>query len=111
VGLGVSGLVLLALMAASGFAGAAAITSALATLGGPAGMVGGIAALIALGLASRAITEYGNPRVAEAVVRGLIAKGESRDSILQKLDSVPRRVISKAARDKIFVSFRQACMI
>src|SRR5258708_35391917 len=43
-------LVLLAVMANSGFAGAAAITSALATLGGPAGMLGGIAALIALGV-------------------------------------------------------------
>jgi hypothetical protein len=64
-------------MANSGFAGAAAITSALATLGGPAGMLGGIAALIALGLDSKTLAEYGFPKLAEAVVRGLIGKGES----------------------------------
>jgi hypothetical protein len=108
VGLGVPGLVLLAVMAASGFAGAAAITSALATLGGPVGMLGGIADLIALGLASRALAEYGYPKVAEAVVRGLIAKGESQDSILRKLDSVPRWVVSEAARAKVLSSLEAA---
>jgi hypothetical protein len=104
VGLGVPGLVLLAVMATSGFAGAAAITSALATLGGPAGMLGGIAALIALGLASKALAEYGFPKLAEAVVRGLIAKGESRESMRRKLDSVPRWIFSEAARDKALSS-------
>ena len=100
VGLGVPGLVLLAVMATSGFAGAAAITSALATLGGPAGMIGGIAALIALGLASKAIAQYGYPKVAEAVVRGLITKGESKESIRRKLDAIPRWIISQDARAK-----------
>jgi hypothetical protein len=100
VGLGVPGLVLLAVMATSGFAGAAAITSSLAVLGGPAGMIGGVAALIALGLASKAIAEYGYPKVAEAVVRGLVSKGESKESIRRKLDGIPRWIISQSARDK-----------
>jgi hypothetical protein len=42
VALGVPGLVLLVAVATSGFAGAAALTTGLATLGGPLGMVGGI---------------------------------------------------------------------
>ncbi len=100
VGLGVPGLVLLAVMATSGFAGAAAITSSLALLGGPAGMVGGVAALVALGLASKAIAEVGYPKVAEAVVRGLVSKGESQQSIRRKLDTIPRWIISQGARDK-----------
>jgi hypothetical protein len=98
VGLGVPGLFLVAVMATTGFAGAAAITTALAALGGPAGMLGGIATLIALGLASKALAEYGFPKVAHAVVSGLIKRGESKERIRQKLDSVPRWVISGAAR-------------
>jgi hypothetical protein len=43
--LGVPGLVLVVAMAFTGFAGAAAITAALAMLGGPLGMLGGIAVL------------------------------------------------------------------
>ena len=100
VGLGVPGLVLLAVMATSSFAGAAAITSSLALLGGPAGMIGGVAALVALGLASKAIAEFGYPKVAEAVVRGLVSKGESQESIRRKLDGIPRWIISQKARDK-----------
>ena len=41
VGLGVPGLILLVAINISGYAGAAAITSSLAILGGPAGMIGG----------------------------------------------------------------------
>ena len=100
VGLGVPGLVLLAVMATSGFAGAAAITSALATLGGPAGMVGGIAALVAMGLASKALAEYGFPKLAQAVLRGLIRAGESKESIREKLGGMPRWILSTAARSK-----------
>ena len=40
--LGIPGLVLLVAMAGSGFSGRAAIVVALATLGGPLGMLGGI---------------------------------------------------------------------
>jgi hypothetical protein len=108
VALGVPGLVLLAVMATSGFAGAAAITSALATLGGPAGMIGGIAALIALGLASKALAEYGFPKLAEAVVSGLLSRGESRESIRKTIDSIPRWVISNKARRKAIEALEMA---
>ena len=50
VALGVPGLVLLIAMSATGWAGAAALTTALAALGGPLGMLGGIAVLGMLSL-------------------------------------------------------------
>ena len=43
--LGLPGVVLVIVMATTGLTGAAAITTALAILGGPAGMLGGIAIL------------------------------------------------------------------
>ena len=43
--LGLPGVVLIVVMATTGLTGAAAITTALAILGGPAGMLGGIAVL------------------------------------------------------------------
>lgn len=101
VGLGVPGLILLAVMATTGFAGAAAITTALAAFGGPFGMLGGITALIAMGIASKALTSYGFPKIAEAVVRGLIANGESKVSIRCTLDSVPKWIISKEIRSRV----------
>jgi ABC-type multidrug transport system fused ATPase/permease subunit len=101
IGLGVPGLVLLIATATTGFAGAAALTTALAALGGPLGMVGGIAVLLLLVLVSKALASYGLPRMAQAVVRGLIAKGESPESIRKKLDSIPKWVIAAELRTKI----------
>ncbi|MFC1604405.1 hypothetical protein ACFL5F_05185 [Planctomycetota bacterium] len=59
VALGVPGLVLLVAMAASGWAGGAAIVTALAILGGPLGMLGGIFVLGVLVLISNALAKYG----------------------------------------------------
>ena len=58
VALGVPGLVLFVALSATGYAGAAAITTALAAIG-PFGILGGIASLGILALFSQAITEYG----------------------------------------------------
>lgn len=104
VGLGVPGLILLAVMATTVFAGAAAITTALAALGGPFGMLGGIAALIAMGIASKALAQYGFPKIAEAVVRGLVAKAESKAGIRRTVDSIPNWIISKEIRSKVLAS-------
>lgn len=57
--LGVPGLVLLVAMAVTGWAGAAALTTALAVLGGPFGMLGGIALLGILGLIAKGLSDYG----------------------------------------------------
>ncbi|MGO9825487.1 MAG: hypothetical protein ACLPMG_09455 [Terriglobales bacterium] len=108
ISLGVPGLVLLVAVSISGFAGAAALTSALAVLGGPWGMAGGISLLILLALVSKALTEYGLPKLAHAVISGLIAKGETSPSIRKKVDSLPKWAISMKLRTKIDETLAEA---
>jgi hypothetical protein len=55
--LGLPGVILVITMATTGFTGAAAITAALAFLGGPAGMLGGIAVLGLTGLITDALAK------------------------------------------------------
>lgn len=88
-GLGVPGLVLLVVMSASGFAGAAALTTALAALGGPFGMLGGIAALGVLAFMAKGLAEYGLDAIFEAVVDQLIQTGRSIDDIIDEVRSMP----------------------
>lgn len=57
--LGLPGVVLVIVMATTGLTGAAAITTALAILGGPAGMLGGIAVLGLTALITDALTKLG----------------------------------------------------
>ncbi|MCV3217239.1 hypothetical protein OGM63_27640 [Plectonema radiosum NIES-515] len=57
--LGLPGVLLVVTMAATGFAGAAAMTTALAALGGPFGMIGGITVLGIAGLVADALSKYG----------------------------------------------------
>ncbi|MGD1042156.1 MAG: hypothetical protein ABR913_03715 [Sedimentisphaerales bacterium] len=85
-GLGVPGLVLLFAMAITGYAGAAAITTALAALGGPLGMLGGIGLLILLALISRGITKWGFEKIAKDVLKKLIDKGETKETIIKKIN-------------------------
>jgi len=87
VALGVPGLVLVIVMATTGLAGGAAIVAALAALGGPLGMMGGLAVLGLLVLISHAIAEYGVEIVANRVIQGLMKKGMSKEEIIKKLDS------------------------
>ncbi len=57
--LGLPGIILVIVMATTGLTGAAAITAALAILGGPAGMLGGIAVLGVTALIADALTKVG----------------------------------------------------
>jgi len=99
-GLGVPGLVLLFAMALTGYVGAAAITTALAALGGPLGMLGGIGVLIILALIAKGLAKWGLERIAKAVIQKLIEeKGETEESILTKLRSY--RFISKELKLKL----------
>ena len=79
--LGVPGLVLVVAMALTGFTGAAAITTGLAALGGPLGMLGGIALLVILGLIGRALTQYGFEAIFKGVLDRLKANGMANDEI------------------------------
>jgi hypothetical protein len=59
VALGIPALVLVAAIASTGLAGGAAIVAALAMLGGPLGMMGGVLVLGLLVLISHAVADYG----------------------------------------------------
>lgn len=98
VGLGVPGLVLLVTMGISGWVGAAAITSALAMLGGPFGMLGGIAVLGVLSIISQGIAEYGFETLVGATISGLQARGKTNAEIEREINSYP---ISRELKLKI----------
>lgn len=95
--LGVPGLIFMVALSATGLAGGAAITAALAALG-PGGMIGGIATLGIIGLISEAITEYGFDTIFSAVVNELYKRGENIDSLLKKIDKYP---VSKSLKSKL----------
>jgi hypothetical protein len=86
VALGVPGLVLLMAIEATGLAGAAALTTALAAIG-PFGMLGGIATLGLIVVVSQGIIEYGFETLFKQVVKELIKNGETKESILSKINS------------------------
>jgi len=89
VALGVPGLVLLVAMAASGWAGGAAIVTALAILGGPLGMLGGIVLLGILVLISHALAKYGFRKIFEASVKRLQEQGLTKEEILRRVEGYP----------------------
>ncbi len=95
--LGIPGLIFMVALSATGLAGGAAITAALAALG-PGGMIGGIATLGIIGLISEAITEYGFDTIFSAVVNELYKRGENIDSLLKKIDKYP---VSKSLKSKL----------
>ena len=95
VALGVPGIVLLVVVSTTGFAGAAALTTALALLGGPLGMVGGIAVLGVLGLLSKGIAVYGFDSIYSKSMSGLKDKGHSEQEVIDKINSLP---ISKSLK-------------
>ena len=87
-GLGVPGLVLLVAIHTTGYAGGAAIIAALSALG-PGGIIGGIATLGIIGLIVQGLAEFGLEAIFSDVVDELIRRGESRESILSKIESYP----------------------
>lgn len=104
--LGVPGLVLVMLMAASPWYGAAAMTSSLAILGGPLGMAGGLAALPVLTLIAILLTRFGFEQVFQAVLNGLRKKGKTKEEILEIIDSYP---ISKGLKRKLRELIEEYC--
>lgn len=86
--LGLPGVILVITMAATGFAGAAAITTALAALGGPFGMLGGISVLGITALVANALSKYG----IDALLEGIYlerSKTESREKLNKEIDELP----------------------
>lgn len=88
-GLGIPGLVLILFMSVSGWAGAAAITTALASLGGPFGMLGGIATLGVLSFIAGMLSKFGFKSLFKKVLTNLKEKGKTSEEILQKIEGYP----------------------
>lgn len=95
--LGVPGLILITAMSATGYAGGAALTTALSAIG-PGGMLLGIATLGVIGLISEGLTEFGFDVIFAAVIKELYKKGESKESISRKIEKYP---VSKSLKRKL----------
>ena len=102
--LGVPGLVFLVAVNLTGLAGAAAITAGLAALG-PGGIVGGIMTLFVLGVIADGIAEYGFDSIAKNVILELISRGESKESIYEKISRYPISSKLKSALYEILERF------
>lgn len=87
IAMGIPGLILLLSVNATGLFGAAALTTALSTLGGPLGMIGGLTLLGYMVLVSHGISEYGFKVLFSKVIKSLIKNGETKESILFKINS------------------------
>ncbi|MER0214662.1 MAG: hypothetical protein DU481_00390 [Nitrosomonas sp.] len=98
VAIGIPGLIILAIAATSGLAGGAATIMALSTLGGPLGILGGVAAVAILALAVDALAGETFEYIGKKVVEGLKEKGHSNDEILKEIESYP---ISDNLKNKI----------
>jgi len=104
-GLGVAGLVLVGLVATSSFVGAVAITTSLALLGGPFGMIGGAIALTLIAAISSMIAKVGVETLAKAVVKKLKDSGRSENSIIQEINNFP--MITEGLRAQLREYVRQ----
>lgn len=82
---------------ATGLAGGAAITTALAAIG-PGGMIGGLVTLGVIGLISEGISKYGVDAIFSAVVKELYRRGETKEQLKQKIKRYP---ISKDLKRKL----------
>jgi inactivated superfamily I helicase len=87
--LGLPAIMLVIVMAPTGLAGAAAITTALAALGGPAGMLGGIALLGIIGLATEMLSKYGLESVLIGIYRQRLQNGESKSRLCGEMRNLP----------------------
>lgn len=96
-GLGVPGLVLILAINATGYAGAAAFTAALSAIG-PGGMIGGVLTLIISAFLVKGLSQFGFEKVFAAVLEELKNRGESTDSIKEKIDGYP---IAKGTKLKL----------
>ena len=97
--LGVPAIVLIVTISVSGLYGGAAIVWALATLGGPFGILGGLAVLLILVLISHALAHWGIDTLLQAVLRKMKDNGRSKEEIVQTIDGY--RFLSMSRKETI----------
>ncbi|MCC5625250.1 GTPase [Nostoc sp. CHAB 5715] len=96
--LGLPGVILLIVMATTGLTGAPAITSALAILGGPVGMLGGIGALLAVGKLGELLAQFGIDLVMMRIYE-IRSEKEPVEKLCQEIDNLP--FISNELKQKV----------
>lgn len=101
--IGVPALVLLLTMASTGLAGAAAITASLALLG-PGGMVGGVVTLLAGGVLTEVLAQFGIETVISLMIGRMYQDGETQASIEERINGM---YISKKLKLKIIDKFKE----
>ncbi len=89
VAIGIPGLIILAIAATSSLAGGAATIMALSTLGGPFGIMGGIAAVALLALVVNALAGETFEYIGKKVVQGLKEKGYTNKEIIKEIEGYP----------------------
>jgi hypothetical protein len=104
--LGLPGVVLVIVMATTGLTGAAAITSALAILGGPAGMLGGIAVLGLTGLVTDALARVGLEDFLTAVYCQR-RTSEPHGKLLEEIDHL--LLFDADIKDRLRATIREGC--
>jgi hypothetical protein len=104
--LGFPGLVLVVVMAATGLTGAAAITTALAILGGPAGMLGGIAVLGLTGLITDELAKVGLENFLTAVYCNRRQR-EPQGKLLEELNNL--MILDGDVKDQLRLTITEGC--
>ena len=89
IAIGIPGLIILAIAATTGLAGGAATIMALSTLGGPFGIMGGVAAVALLALVVNALAGETFEYIGKRVVQGLKEKGHTNEGILKTIEGYP----------------------
>lgn len=97
---GVPGLILITVMAFTGLSGAAALTAALAILGGPGGMIGGIAVLGLIGGISYYIAREGADVVIDQYIDILKDRGYTKEGIIDEIQDFSPMLISQENKDR-----------
>lgn len=96
--LGIPGLVLIVAVKATGYFGAAALTTALASLGGPFGMLAGIGTLGVIGLIAQGMSRFGFEAIFKSVLVELYKQGHTKEELLAKIKAYP---ISRNLKNKL----------
>ena len=104
--LGLPGVVLIVVMATTGFTGAAAITTALAILGGPAGMLGGIAVLGLTALITDGLAKVGLENLLTSVYCDRRQR-EPQGKLLQELDAL--MILDGDIKDRLRLTIQDGC--
>lgn len=104
--IGTPGIIFLVAMSSTGLVGAAAATSALALLGGPAGMYGGIVILPIMAIAADYLTKYGLDFLLAKIYQSRIeTEGQTVETVVKEISDL--KFISDSTKSKVIQKIYQ----